>query len=167
MSGIYPEIQATSVARVMIEAAQRDKIMDLTPMKLLKLVYIAHGWHLGLLNEPLLKQNAQAWQYGPVVPSVYHEFKSHGRNAIPFTVARSLPEASPIDRQRLILEYVWQGYRNFTGGQLSEMTHREGTPWWKTWHEFGGRERKGVPIDNMLIRDHYKGLLQGLQNESA
>ncbi|MCC7437458.1 MAG: DUF4065 domain-containing protein [Armatimonadetes bacterium] len=43
----------------------------LTPMKLLKLVYIAHGWHLGIMGKPLISDEVQAWKYGPVIPKLY------------------------------------------------------------------------------------------------
>lgn len=48
----------------------------LTQVRLHKLVYFAHGWHLGLNRGPLLDEAIQAWRYGPVVPSLYEEFNS-------------------------------------------------------------------------------------------
>ena len=51
---------------------------ELTPMKLLKLVYAAHGWHLDLAGEPLIGERVEPWKYGPVVPSAYDEFKDYG-----------------------------------------------------------------------------------------
>ncbi len=40
-------------------------------MKLHKLLYYAAGWHLGFTGEPLFDEDIEAWQYGPVVPSIY------------------------------------------------------------------------------------------------
>jgi len=51
-------------------------------MQLIKLVYIAHGWTLGLYNQPLIGKQVEAWTYGPVIPSVYHDFKHYGRDPI-------------------------------------------------------------------------------------
>ena len=48
---------------------------ELTPMKVLKLVYIAHGWNLALYDEPLISDSIQAWKFGPVIPSVYQAFR--------------------------------------------------------------------------------------------
>ncbi len=59
-----------------------DSGIPVTPMKLVKLVYVAHGWYLGLTGEPLIAEGVQAWKYGPVVPSVYDKFKMYGGSAI-------------------------------------------------------------------------------------
>jgi uncharacterized phage-associated protein len=40
----------------------------LTPMQLLKPVYIANGWTRGLHRRPLIRNEIQAWQYGLVIP---------------------------------------------------------------------------------------------------
>lgn len=167
MTGAYPEIHPLNISRYFLEAAQRDHVLDMTPMKILKLVYIAHGWHLGFLDEPLIAENAQAWQYGPVVPSVYHEFKKYGRDQVPFSAVVEFATPRLVQFQDRVLQHVWTGYRHFSGTKLSEMTHREGTPWWKTWHEFGASNHRGVPIDNLLIRDHYRSLLERPRRGSA
>ena len=52
------------------------------PMKIQKLVYFAHGWHLGFQEQPLSVEDAQAWQWGPVFPDLYHEIKGYGRGPI-------------------------------------------------------------------------------------
>ena len=68
---------ALEIANYFIEKSL-DSGVDLTPMKLNKLVYIAHGWYLGLSDRPLIGEAAQAWKYGPVIPSIYHRFKAYG-----------------------------------------------------------------------------------------
>jgi uncharacterized phage-associated protein len=55
----------------------------LTPMQLLKLVYIAHGWALMILERDLFADRIEAWKYGPVIPVLYHATKHFGRNPIP------------------------------------------------------------------------------------
>ena len=49
-----------------------------SPMKLLKLVYLAHGWHLAIKGKPLIDEQIQAWDYGPVIQNLYHEIKGFG-----------------------------------------------------------------------------------------
>ena len=55
----------------------RQQGKSLTPMQLLKLVYIAHGWSLGLYGLPLVRDEIQAWQYGPVIPNLYNRIRNY------------------------------------------------------------------------------------------
>ena len=61
-------------------AKSNDIIID--HMKLQKMIYFANGWALGVTGEPLIDERFEAWQYGPVVPSIYHQFKAFGRRPI-------------------------------------------------------------------------------------
>ena len=55
----------------------------ITPMKIIKLVYIAQGWYLALKNgNSLISENAEAWKYGPVIPSLYDRFRTWGSSVI-------------------------------------------------------------------------------------
>lgn len=62
--------QANIIANFFVKKAQEEQI-PLTLMKIIKLVYIAHGWHLAHKKSPLISEPVEAWPYGPVVPSVY------------------------------------------------------------------------------------------------
>jgi uncharacterized phage-associated protein len=66
-----------AIANYFIELAK-----FITPMKLQKLVYFAHGWCLALADKPLINEKIEAWQYGPVVSSLYREFKKYGNEGI-------------------------------------------------------------------------------------
>ena len=127
---------------------------ETTPMHVLKLVYISHGWTLGLYGRSLINEPAEAWRYGPVVPSVYHRYKSFRGDPI---------TTEPVDRsdafddeQRDVIQQVHEVYGDFTALQLSALTHKPGTPWDVTYREYGA----GVIIRNELIRDYYKRLAE-------
>jgi len=53
-----------AVANYLIGKAQSEG-RSITPMQLIKLVYIAHGWTLGLYDQPLIGEQVEAWTYGP------------------------------------------------------------------------------------------------------
>ncbi|MEZ4930526.1 MAG: DUF4065 domain-containing protein [Saprospiraceae bacterium] len=134
---------------------------ELTPMKLNKLVYIAHGWYLGLADKPLIGEAAQAWKYGPVIPSVYHRFKSYGGAQItslePASDMVTIPEVKD-DELKEFLQRIWDVYGRLSGLQLSSLTHQEGTPWSVTRHRYGdNQDNGGAMIPNDLIKQHYKG----------
>src|SRR5438552_18215648 len=70
-----------AIANFFIETAAAEG-KKLTPLQLIKLVYFAHGWYLGLTGEPLIDEPPEAWRYGPVIPSLYHALKDYGNGAI-------------------------------------------------------------------------------------
>jgi len=133
----------------------------MTPMKLLKLVYIAHGWSLGLFERPLIGEQVQAWEYGPVVPSVFRDFRRWKREPIESQKALLtergeyvIPTVHDVNARKL-LEWVWEKYKEFNGLQLSSMTHQSGTPW-----DITRRQSNAVrsEIPQPLIRAHYRHL---------
>ena len=64
-----------TIANRLLEIANERQQLTFTPMQLLKLVYIAHGWMLGLYRRPLIQDDVQAWQYGPVIPTLYNKIR--------------------------------------------------------------------------------------------
>lgn len=153
----------------------------MSPMKLQKILYYAHGWNLGLRLGPLLDDRVEAWKWGPVIPTVYHEFKRFGNDPIKdhrFTriavtknddgkprmriATPSLDECpGPVDAAKAVVGKVWEVYKPFSAVQLSNMTHQPGTPWYITWHDRGGKDRRSTDIPDELIKQHFEKLLTG------
>ncbi|TBN16334.1 Panacea domain-containing protein [Hyunsoonleella pacifica] len=135
---------------------------QITPMKVLKLVYISHGWHLALRKRPLITEQTEAWKYGPVIESVYKAFKDFGKGDIDtlrFFTLKDKMEFSELlsnDSDVKFLEKIWSTYKSYSGIQLSSLTHMRNTPWYTIWHEKGGSLTNGAIIPNSLIRSHYE-----------
>lgn len=79
-----------AVANYLLDKARDDGEL-LTHMKLQKLVYIAHGWHLAVTGKPLLSDPVEAWQFGPVIRSLYHDLKHFGHEPISGRLRDSIP----------------------------------------------------------------------------
>ena len=124
-----------------------------TPMHLLKLAYISHGWMLGLTGDVLLYEPTEAWRYGPVVPSVYRRYKAFGGQPIDLTPVDRSADLNSV--QRSVVEAVDDVYRDCTALELSGLTHRQGTPWQKTVRRHG----VGAIIPNSVILEYYKEFL--------
>ena len=166
---------ARAIANYFIGQARQDG-REVTHMKLQKLSYIAHGWCLALLECPLIQDSVQAWEYGPVYPSLYHELKEYGKDPIheeilnleidesgefKFSPASIDEESSDEEHKQKIvtlLKKVWEVYRKFSAIDLSAMTHEAGTPWGKVVAGYSQAKQKSIPIPNDLIRKHYKEL---------
>ena len=92
-------------------------------LKLQKLVYYAQAWHLALYDDPLFEEDFQAWIHGPVIPTLYKEYKSFGWQPISKDADPQLP--------RDVLEFlneVAEEYFACDGYELEQMTHAE-DPW--------------------------------------
>ena len=133
---------------------------NITPMKLNKLVYIAHGWSLAVFDKPLITEFPEAWKYGPVIPSIYHNYKSYGNQvlseySITQIVSSDLPELI-----KNLLNNVWRAYGQFSGPGLSSLTHQANTPWYFLWNSIPNAEGLSLIIPEDLIKEHYKSILE-------
>ncbi len=145
-------LDAKIVANEFLNRGQRDGV-SIQPMKLQKLIYLAHGWHLLFLKEPFISQDVEAWKYGPVIPEVYQEFKEFKDS--PITRLAKVGESflRPVDAQNRLLENVWNTYRDKSSIYLSMLTHESGSAWDITWRECTGWH--GAVIPNNLIRAEF------------
>lgn len=110
---------------------------EITNLKLQKLLYYFQGASLAILCKPGFEGAICAWDYGPVVPEVYHAFKSFGRSPIAISGAdeeaykKLLPKFAK-EHQDLASE-VYSVYGQYAAWKLVEMTHSE--PPWKDNYE--------------------------------
>ena len=80
-------MDAVNVANFFVELANAEEDSCMTNLKLNKLVYFAQAWSLEKLGKPLFEEEVEAWQHGPVIPSVYTAFSPCGRDRISETTA--------------------------------------------------------------------------------
>lgn len=133
-------IAAYAIANAFVQLAQEGRIPQLTPMKLQKLMYFTQAWYLRERGFPLLDDHFSRWQYGPVIPAIYHEFKAYEAGVIT-QPAQTLsadsdgwnahvPAVPKSDRDTwALLHVIAQRYGGFSGPQLSAITHKAGGAW--------------------------------------
>lgn len=138
MGAPYP---AKGIANAFLQRSfnGREKI---EPMKLQKLVYLAHGYYLAATKgNPLINEAFEAWKYGPVVPSLYHEFKHCGAQPISELATEvdfekfdfepvAAPESDKLVRD--VIDFVWDTYKGWSGLKLSDLSHKPGWAWERT-----------------------------------
>lgn len=141
-----------AIANSFLELSLGTNVPPMTNMKIQKLVYIAHGFTLGMLHEPLIRSHVHAFQHGPVIPALYDKLKHFGSSAIPgpFGFSPDKPDVAYLE----VIKRVWNKYGQLSAFQLRNITHKEGTPWSITWND----NPFGI-IKNDLIESYYVNLL--------
>lgn len=123
-------------------------------MKLQKLVYIANGWNLAINRSPLVSDRFEAWDGGPVVRTIWNHFKALGFNIAPYYLGDRGGKADTADlssSEVSVLDHVWSKYSQYSGFDLSEMTHQPGTPWSNTY--FG--QGRNHALSQSDIQQHF------------
>lgn len=111
---------------------------SLTPMQLIKTVYICHGWMLGVHGKALVSDEPQAWDYGPAYPILYQKLKPF--RSSPIKAPESLDLTTFNVTEKALVTAVVEHYSKYSGIELSMMTHQQDTPWDIT--RKGGREKR-------------------------
>ena len=145
---------ALQVAQKLLELAEQAN-MPLTPMKLIKLTYLCHGWMLGLYGRPLFSDPVEAWIYGPVIKSLYQQVRRYGSNPVQHLELNQFMHNDELnDDEIYVIEETFAKYSHFTGPALSRLTHQSGSPWSIAYKE----NEKNSIISNDLISDHFAKL---------
>ncbi len=137
-------MDAQNVALLILRQANemREPISNL---KLQKLLYYEQGYHLAYFGTPLFKEEIEAWQYGPVVPNVYENYKMFEDNAIVINFTEQIEEIQDPVAFALFKE-VFNVYNRYTANGLVQLTHNE-TPWLSVYPPERG---KIIPQTTML-----------------
>ena len=149
------------VVNSLLDRSFRESRSDMTPMKLQKMLFYTHGWHLAINGTGAIDENFEAWKFGPVVRSVYHDLKKFQGSAI----SQYLSEIDPFsgdERKYAVnrdchtlyqsIDIAWQKYIGISAESLSTMTHEQGTPWDEI------RKAGAEVIPNTLIQEYFVDL---------
>lgn len=117
---------AKNVAEYFLSLSSPDLGDYISNLKLQKLLYYAQGYHLALYDSPLFPEEILAWEHGPVVQTLYYEYRSNGSAAIepPCEVNTENFNKDQLD----LIEEVYEVMGQFSAWKLRNMTHAE-SPW--------------------------------------
>lgn len=110
----------------------------LTNMKINKLLYFIQGWGYARLNRKIIRNHFVAWEYGPVVRSVFDAFKHFGSEPITEpakflnyeTGYLEFIACDTIDEESLrLIRKVIPYYIVKSTSELVRLTHCPGGPW--------------------------------------
>jgi len=122
---------------------------NLTNLQMQKMLYIAHMFYMGDMGEPLIHEHFEAWDYGPVQPSLYHHLKTFGADPVPdfaFDIINSIDEDDPC------IPYLDFTVTRIKRGRLVAITH-----WGKgAWNKNYDKDARATPIPDEHILEEYK-----------
>ena len=128
-----------------------------TNLQLQKLLYLAQMVYMGRSGgQRLADAHFEAWDYGPVEPTVHRKVRMFGASPIPdvFYDARGFRKD---DERRLVLEEVCKDLLARCPGELVEITHwQEGA--WAKFYEPGIR---GIRIPDTVIAEECNRRVEG------
>lgn len=158
--------KAMDVALYIIHYLNSEKY-SVSNLKLQKLLYFVQGFFLCIKNEPCFNEEIEAWDFGPVVPDVYHRYKIFGSNSISMTdyyeyveydgndkihfKKRRLDEISFIDIDKKIINMVLEQLKGYSATTLVNITHQQ-EPWCKVYNPY----ERNILISNESIKKYFE-----------
>lgn len=137
-----------SVAKYICEKSD----WSVSNLQLQKLMYLAQMIHMGRNDgRRLFDGRFQAWDYGPVEPSLYHRVKMFGSEPVRdvFSNARYFEKS---DTRRKVMDDVCKRFLKYSGGDLVEITHWDDGAWAKYYTP----RARNVTIPDEAILDEYR-----------
>lgn len=115
-------IESLDIAKYIIDLCCKSGD-PISHLKLQKLLYYVQAWYVTINNTKIFNEQFQAWVHGPVLPSVYANYCTHGYGLI-------LKEYN-IDLAPNIITHtneVLNVFLKHSAFELEQMTHQE-SPW--------------------------------------
>ena len=137
--------QATHLKQALDARALANQFLDwadsertgLSNLKIQKMLFFTHADFLLETGELLLRDEFQAWDYGPVLPSIYRAFCVSGRQSVKarakvFDPITAMSEIAVLDVSNTLmstLRHSYSFYRRIGAVTLSDISHAEKGPW--------------------------------------
>lgn len=137
-----------------------EKISEITPLALQKLLYYIQGLYMVKYNKPLFDEDCQAWVHGPVYKEVYDMFKSFQYNPIDdkrFILLRDRFKELD-DDEKEVIDLVVDTFGMYSGKVLEEITHKE-LPWINARRGYYVYENSNEIINKSDIKDYFESVL--------
>ena len=101
----------------------------------MKLCYVTLGNYLVVKNDKFFDEEVYAWKYGPVIRSIWDEFKNFflyneitrwGGDKLSFEIENRSETDTFLWK---LVRDVCEKYKNVNPNGMVDLTHGEGTPW--------------------------------------
>lgn len=138
-----------------IAGKANEKNISLNITKIQKLLYVVYGIYLRVYEERLTDEHPQAWPYGPVFPTTRNQLvKTCLQNLKISDVTENLQNDVRLNKT---INFTLDHFGVFNAGQLTEWSHREGSPWYYTTKGVGFKWGNEIPDE--LIYNYFLQLI--------
>jgi uncharacterized phage-associated protein len=160
-------VDAKGLANLLLDWGDADGV-EISPMKLQKLVFFLHADFLVKHGRALIKQEFEAWNHGPVIPSLYREFKSFKDKAIraraqafdPVQATNVTAECHLDDCDLKQVREFYDFYKKLSAFELSRRSHDfEGV-----WRQARSLFANGLNMDRRISNDMIFSLHRPIHN---
>ncbi|WP_185079774.1 Panacea domain-containing protein [Candidatus Liberibacter solanacearum] len=146
-----PPFTCLAVANFFIDQGVKYN-SPVTNLKLQKLIYFTHCDLVLQHKQAMLDEEPQAWRNGPVFPGIHHRFKYFGDGTIRFPMDLAFDIFPMIKDEDVLnkMRTVWKQYRDYTGNELSEITHSAGGAWEKLYNPEELDVKRTITVEHIL-----------------
>ena len=127
-----------------------EKLEEVTPLMLQKLLYFIQGIFSALYGKPLFSEDCRAWIHGPVYPEVYELFRDFKFNPVDDARFALLEKTEDVltDDEKNVIDLVVNTFGMYGAKVLEKITRNE-APWMEA--------RKGyedsIPSSELLAKE--------------
>lgn len=136
-----------------------EKLEEVTPLMLQKLLYFIQGIHFAIYGKPIFMEDCRAWVHGPVYPEVYDLFRDFKYNPIDDARFALLYGTADVltDDERKVIDLVVNTFGIYGGKVLEKVTHNE-EPWKEARRGYGDNIPSNELITKDRIRKYYENV---------
>lgn len=138
---------ADSVARYLIMRCNQMNV-PISNLKLQKILYFVQAEFLVVKGMPCFPEKIEAWDFGPVVPDVYHKYKVYGSANIPYVGDTIFCPFSLEDKD--LIEGIITECSKYSASMLVEITHAQDP--WKAAYQVG----RNTEISHNSIKKYFE-----------
>lgn len=141
---------ANSIARYIVRESYRHGV-PVTNLQLQKMMYILQISYCKTFQRLLFDDEFEAWEYGPVLPSVFEEFEKFGGTSIQKDYEDSeFDRIYPFDKRAIDVVMVVMACK-LSPHAMASITNKEGGAWDVTYMEGEKRTiRNGLVMKDAL-----------------
>ena len=127
-----------------------EKLEEVTPLMLQKILYFIQGVYSALYGRPIFIEDCRAWVHGPVFPEVYELFRDFKYNPIDdarFALLEGTA-ATLTEDEKEVIDLVVNTFGMYGGKVLERITHNE-----EPWKEARRGYEESIPSCELLQKE--------------